>query len=179
MREILFKAKSIDNSEWVKGYYCQLPKMSLGATIVANGEMCAEDVGDYIVEIKNKQHGNFSDGFPLEVVESEIYEVDSETLCQYTGIKDEDGNQIFENDIAQYIHLKYPELEYPRLEPISIKPTKYKGNYKVEFVNTKFTYGLRLRNKSIHFPITKSSIDNHGVKIIGNIFDNPELLEEL
>lgn len=179
MREILFKAKSIDNSEWVKGYYCQLPKMSLGATIVANREMCAEDVGDYIVEIKNKQHGNFSDGFPLEVVESEIYEVGSETLCQYTGIKDEDGNRIFENDIVQYNHRKYPELEYPHSEPVSVNPTKYKRNYKVEYVNTKFTYGLRLRNKSIHFPITKSSIDNHGVKIIGNIFDNPELLEEL
>lgn len=164
MRKILFKAKREDNGEWITGgsiiQFLDNGEMSFYMPNFNEKCICVHD--EKTDNIEKFEHGIF-------------YKIKPETICQYTGINDKDGNQIFENDIVQYIHIKYPE---PYLEPISIKPTKYKGNYKVEFVNTKFTYGLRLRKKSIHFPITKSSIDNHGVKIIGNIFDNPELLEE-
>ena len=76
MREILFRAKRIDNGEWVEGFYAQLPKMSLGATIIANGDMCAEDVSDYIIANEERQNSNFSNAYPLEIVECEYYEID-------------------------------------------------------------------------------------------------------
>ena len=180
MREILFKAKRTDNGEWVEGLYFKVPKDEFGARVICENGILPNylkphDYYRYYIIQNNTEDNSKLYG----TIASDSHEIDLETLCQYTGIKDKDGNRIFENDIVQYNHRKYPELEYPHSEPVSIKPTKYKRNYKVEYVNTKFTYGLRLRNKSIHFLITKSSIDNHGAKIIGNIFDNPELLEEL
>lgn len=101
MRDILFKAKVKTTKQWVEGFYCQLPKVSLGATIIANGELCAEDVADYIIVNKFKQHRNFSNSHPLEVVECEYYEIDPKTLCSFIGINDINGQKIWENDIVR------------------------------------------------------------------------------
>lgn len=109
MREILFRAKRIDNGEWVEGFYSQLPKRSLGATIITNGDLCAEDASDYIILNQCKQHSNFSNAFPIEVVECEYYEIDHETLCQYTGLVGKNGNRIWENDIISINTYDYNE----------------------------------------------------------------------
>lgn len=100
MREILFRAKRKDNGEWVEGYYSQLPKISLGATIITNGDLCAEDVSDYIIVNKCKQHSNFSNGHPLAVIEGEYYEIDPDTLCPYIGQNDKNDQKIHEGDIC-------------------------------------------------------------------------------
>ena len=74
----LFKAKRIDNGEWVEG-------------AVFNGEShCI--IGQ---EIK------FS---PYTEHECKIvgYEVDRDTICQCTGSKDKNGKLIWENDIVGY-----------------------------------------------------------------------------
>ncbi len=156
MREILFRAKRVNNGEWVEGFYTQLPKPSLGATIVAGGELCAEDVADYIIVNKSKQHSNFSNAYPLEVVECEQYEVIPETVCQCTGSKDKNGKKIFENDIVKCNYDDYGEKRI------------YIG--KVIF-----------REDTCAFVVTdRKSTDyewwNEEKEVIGNVFDNPELL---
>lgn len=159
MREILFRAKRVDNGEWVEGFYSQLPKPSLGATIITNGDLCAEDVSDYIIVNQCKQHSIFSNGYPLEVVECEYYEIDSETLCQYTGLTDKNGKRIWENDIVG----AWSEGKHTigrvkrRVDGLYIIYPSYQ---KQEF------WGL--------------CPDENGkttVEVIGNILDNPELLQ--
>lgn len=155
MREILFRAKRIDNGEWVEGFYSQLPKPSLGATIITNGDLCAEDVSDYIIVNESKQHSNFSNAYPIEVVECEYYEIDSETLCQYTGLKDMNGNLIWENDI--------------------VEDKRFNGSYKIVFrVRDGGWYVENINSGALFRIIERTSCQ---YERCGNIFDNPELLK--
>ena len=130
----LFKAKRLDNGEWVEG-------------ALFNGEShCI--IGQ---EIK------FS---PYTEHECKIvgYEVDRDTICQCTGLKDKNGKLIWENDImVAHLDDAYPEDEtYIRiLWYESGFCSKEKGSEDIS-------------------PIDK--FDQEHFEVCGNIFDNPELL---
>ena len=96
-------------------------------------------------------------------------EVDPSTICQCTGLKDKNGNLIWENDI---LFLKD-----------EINGCKWKAV--VEFGNPtgEYNWGWQLvqvteceANKDILLWI-ETGISYVDVKIIGNTIDNPELLE--
>ena len=148
MREILFKAKRKDNGEWL-----------IGGIIERDGKA-------YVVGISKRL---IIDGI----------EVDANTICQYTGLTDKNGNKIWENDVVAFHHYEFGGFsgmdEYGF--PILNHSKERVRNYAIEFVNTFCTYGLRFRNKSIHFPCKLSTLRMHDVEVIGNIFDNQELLK--
>ena len=157
----LFKAKRLDNGEWVIG------------NLIRNSD--AEDGWEaIIIPVKNSNmftkhigHGYGSLGF------ENWYRVDPTTICQCTGLKDKNGNLIWENDIVSCKHEKYIGTDV-----LDSKMHKYTRNYAIEFENTFCNYGLRFRNKSIHFRCKQATLCMHDCEVLGNVFDNPELLEE-
>lgn len=143
----LFKAKRMDNGEWVFG-----------------GLSYCEKTNAYFITNMGKDHISYI-GFHQEV--------DPESICQCTGLKDKNGNLIWENDIVSCKHEKYIGIDV-----LDSKMHKYTRNYAIEFENTFCNYGLRFINKSIHFRCTQATLCTHDCEVIGNVFDNPELLEE-
>lgn len=75
-------------------------------------------------------------------------------LMQYTGLKDKNGNGIYEGDIIKFKHDDY-----------TVPFTQY-----IKFV------GGTYQTDDYHFYLHEIS---HYVEIIGNIYENPELLETM
>ena len=96
-----------------------------------------------------------------------FWAVDPDTVGRETDLTDKNGVKIFEGDIVKFKH--GGEFAQTGI---------YYRNYAVEFVNTFVTYGLRLRNKSIHFPLKQATAAMHDVVVVGNIHENQELLKE-
>ena len=134
MREILFKAKRIDNGEWVEGYY--LKRYDL---------------------LGNEEHLIFhADSYTVW----EYAEIDPETLCEFTGRCDKNGNKIWENDICDRKE-KYPEV---------VKMTNGDWTWDYSYAIGR-DYGNSYCNLGFYVNERKC------VEVIGNIFDQPELLK--
>lgn len=86
-----------------------------------------------------------------------IIEVDPATVGQYTGLQDMNGSKIFEGDIVKYTSIVYPE------DTTTGKVEMYHGSWAL-------FDGIGL--------ISIGQCDTKSLKVIGNIFDNPELWEE-
>lgn len=132
MREILFKAKRIDNGEWVVGQY-------VNTCYPGNGK----ETGHFIVVYPNGYH--------------EIY---TSTLCQFTGLCDKNGNKIWENDILM-AHL---DEFYPEDTTCETVEWGFAGFVVHEANSTDREY------------LDKFDLENF--EVVGNIFDNKELLQE-
>lgn len=139
MREILFKAKRIDNGEWVEGCFTE----------------CKDET---FIGIDTS--GMFEIFCPPVI---RWFKVDPKTLCQFTGLCDKNGKKIWENDIFQYTD---------EITMITNKDLIKYNETHASFVRLHKTGKLGLQYLWIN-----ESICNHG-EVIGNIFDNKELLQE-
>ena len=127
----LFKAKRNDNGEWVFG-----------------GLSYCDKTGAYFITNMGKDHISYI-GFHQEV--------DSNTICQCTGLKDKNGKLIWENDICRRVLL----------------PTKrIKTNFKIAYVPYKCCISaIDLDGSNITF-LSDYINNQYEVEVIGNIFDN-------
>lgn len=132
----LFKAKRIDNGEWEIGSLIILPN---GKYEIANG--CA----------------NPPDSDPMWKSCVITHLVDPSTICQYTGLKDNNGNLILENDIVNCLaeeccgYIGWNENEAGFYFNVSLEGGGFDEEHIYDYQDC--------------------------MEIIGNIFDNPELLE--
>ena len=131
MREIKFRGKRINNGEWVYGYL-------IGNDVI---------VGD-IVE--------FSD----EYFNTEFwYKVDPKTVGQYTGLKDRNGQEIYEGDILRDQE-SYDEIYY-------YKVIWHEANACFYFKDCFGDYEC-FQGEDLYL---------NQIEVIGNIYENPELPE--
>ena len=134
MREILFKAKRISNSEWVQG------------------NLIADEQNESNVFI-----GYVSGTNPDETIDGvDLAMVDPLTICQYIGLTDKNGQKIWENDVVQYCDCTVE-------------------NYVIAWEADKACFEYQQYGCSIMNFDELSGIE---VEVIGNIFDNPELMNE-
>lgn len=86
-REILFKAKRIDNGEWIEGCLYTVK----GITEIKGKQIHLNEYYILTPELPYYAGWNLSDTFSYK-------KVIPETICQYTGLKDKNGKMIFEWD---------------------------------------------------------------------------------
>ena len=160
MREILFKAKRLDNGEWVEG--------SLIST---------EDNSGFILQSKTKA---FIPKGANTFCSTECYEIDPTTLCQYTGLVDKNGKRIWENDILRG-HGNDEDLAkvvFGRFNVIDVEIIECIDSvigWCTEVIETDAL--SKCEPFCLPMPLTDFYIKRCEYEVCGNIFDNPELLE--
>ncbi len=158
MREILFKAKRIDNGEWVEGYYYKMSETTY--CFKEDYERKPVPEHHYILQKRMTDWG-----LPNQMIQIEI---DPETLCQFTGLYDKNGKKIWENDIIKYHFGEiYAPIKYGHYQNcFDSQKTEHVGFY-IDWT------GDKCLRKDLGY-----WIDMVYAIPVGNIFDNKELLQE-
>lgn len=138
MRDIIFRAKTVDDSEWKHGD---------------------------LITVKRENLCGIKENSVLGLKHLCI----SETVGEYTGLSDKNGTKIFEGDV--------------------IKGVAYSSEWvgTVVWINEIASFGVMYRNRTDPTTIENSSLfkalrigmnNEYCAEVIGNIYDNPELLAE-
>ena len=151
MREIKFRGKSCD--EWVYGH---LLKKEKDEVCCVN---CESQHSNYLIQTDELDKYNEYDQY---------YITDDDTIGQYTGIKDENDIEIYEGDIIKFSY----DAFIGNFDTFTAKGI-------VVFEDGAFFVNCLENERNIkdeRFLLYEINIDV--IEIIGNIYDNPELLKE-
>lgn len=167
MREILFHGKRIDNGEWVEGYFFR--RIVHIDTFHQNTVVSAIEV--------------FDGENPLSIA---YYTVDPKTVGQFAGLTDKNGVKIFEGDVVRQTFEKSAPLYHSSWGVDEYEDLYGEDVGAVVIIPSK---GVCIKNPVIHREVD-GEVVHHGEKskmykpvcsgrceVIGNIHDNPELLE--
>lgn len=144
MDRYLYKAKRLDNGEWVQGVPFKVE-------------------GKWVLLINDNENLLRAHYIEENMWTAEIYaiEVDSSTICQCTGLKDKNGQPIWENDICDR------KEEYPEI-------VKYNnGDWTLDY-----SYSKGKESGYCYCNLGFYALERKYVEVIGNVFDNPELLKK-
>jgi uncharacterized phage protein (TIGR01671 family) len=129
MREIKFRGKSLETGEWVYGDLLTHEGKSFNGVVIRDWGAKVQ----YYVQ---------------------YYDIDLETVGQYTGLKDKNGREIYEGDIVTGLFNR-----------TDIVGHIIYGSDATFFIKRKGLYGIGLNNAE------------DWLEVVGNIYENPELLE--
>lgn len=155
MREIKFRGKSIYNEEWAYGYL-----VNSGHQINPYEEFwwIAQNRYD-IGTVFNEE--SCDDTFIWNRVEPD-------TIGQYTGLKDKNGVEIYEGDIVRlFCDYNNYHIEPRWVNAIIVWNEDFYG-WEVSFKHIRVGFSENIGN---------FKYDNARIEVIGNIYDNHELLE--
>lgn len=138
MREILFRAKHYRTKQWLYGIPFKNPLRG------------SEDA--YYPQIIPEVHGVHSTIDSCSIVE--------ETIGQYTGLTDKNGNKIFEGDIVL--------ITKNTVTDVVAKIFYSEGAFRTNAANT----------YDGEEPLSFWLANDCDFEVVGNIYDNPELLEK-
>ncbi|MBQ4426634.1 MAG: hypothetical protein II881_02640 [Oscillospiraceae bacterium] len=130
MRQILFRGKAVESGEWHFGMWCYEGYNADFPCIIPN----------YI----DRDAIAFND-----------WEVDTETVGQYTGLIDANGNKIFEGDIVTGADFDEED-----------------GYAKIVWDEETARFSIEAKGVSFDF----DNYRGNEIEVIGNIHDNPELV---
>lgn len=135
-REVKFRGKRVDNGEWVYGNY-----------FIDDRDIEDGFIWQDIPQIQQRYGYHY-----------QYYDVDPDTVGQYTGLCDKNDKEIYEGDVLKSIALS--DDHHQRGATI-VSPVKYWcGNACLSIT---------------YVPIYPFCV-NHELEVIGNIYDNPDLL---
>lgn len=123
IENIKFKAKRLDNGKWVVGYFY------------------AECGNTYIIENRQKES---------KLNRNLTYQVDPSTVCQFTGLTDCEGKEVWEGDI----------IKSPYLENLAT----------VEWDNSLCGFKCVDDRRLINYSL-RTLVESSGWSLIGNKFD--------
>ena len=164
MREILFR-----------GFHpCEKGKITInvdgkkimGKWVEGNFLVFHHTTTDYYIQEQNVHFRSFA--------------VITETVGQYTGLIDKNGNKIFDGDILKVL-TRWKKAEN-KTEPINeyddkIGITEWSVEHTSHYCEGS-TYSIYGKDRRFHKPLTQSMIYNAEAVIIGNIHENKEMLNE-
>ena len=127
---------------------------------------------EILFKAKRKDNGEWIQGYYYQIWQQgyilwgminnmpDMVEVNPDTLCQCTGLTDERGQKILENDICNRKE-KYPEIV-----------TYNKGDWQLDY---SYVFGKEMHTDACNLGFYVC--ERNCVEVIGNIFDNADLLE--
>ena len=157
MREILFRAKAINRD---KGYH---------RTNYKNG--------DWVYGLITRLYDVRFENLPAEMTDENGVsgiEIDHNTICQYTGLTDKNGNKIWENDVVEFEDTGEEGYEYKEGYDFIIRA-------RVEFAEARWSLTDFLDTNSAVVDEMYNQVEFMDFwqycEVKGNIFDNAELIE--
>ena len=143
MREILFRGKSIKTNQWIYGGFHIWEKRQVCAL---SNDSLKDDEISYVITVNS-----FADWNMPRTMQA--VEVIADTVGQYTGLTDRNGNKIFEGDIVNIL-----------TENEEIGVIVYEDGGFIVHAD-KFSIDIIYK------------INRTDVEVIGNKYDNPKLME--
>ena len=150
MREILFRGKRTDNSEWVEGSLI-LTTSTMEKPFIVDSCWC------YSGSVDDEGYAKF------EYLNA--YEVIPESVSEFTGLTDKNGKKIFEGDVVKYKNTD--GIKFNGVALTVIGKVVYNEKNASFAISGKDEIGAKHYD---YFPIKN-------IEVVGNIHDNPELLK--